>query len=533
MSPTIPHIQDHTTTVPQKDQLSGLQAPPYITTHPLLKALPESTFLPTELLGILNHTYFLHLLVTDPSKVVPPGKSLLSVLGKPHAQTWEPGRLHDIQTQVEDTIRRAFWDAAYESLSASDSSTQLARIKLIYHDLHEALEPLLPKEHTILILLSSPLAPTSAPLRSVLADIRDILHALKQRCAPIRDAYIDSLLERISNVPPHQDPADLARTIIDTVKDIMKLTEAMRDDLSEFVLGTLGEEQLRLALRDEARGRERAVILDLWREPGAVGAHVTSWVSEIAPPYAQAEAPPDRLWIVRLVQALAAPTPVVCPLPTKPVPGTDGEPPPELPNRLPPPFFFSTPALEHLQNLLQALVIAATLRALVSSASSGADFMSRVWTLLESAIESEAPGPDDTKLANLADEVLRARGPDIDAEEVARLRAAVERTLQVRDPAFALLQRRLLVALATRLAQAPRPEHTDVPREMRAGRHRPGRSAGVNTAALMDEEARREWDGFSVKGFEDAELVKRVREVGARLKAELSWLSNVWPDELR
>lgn len=66
MSSPAPHPQDNS---PGKQQLSALQAPPSITAHPLLKALPESTFLPAELLGILNHTYFLHLLVTDPSKV--------------------------------------------------------------------------------------------------------------------------------------------------------------------------------------------------------------------------------------------------------------------------------------------------------------------------------------------------------------------------------------------------------------------------------------------------------------------------------
>ncbi|KZV69530.1 hypothetical protein PENSPDRAFT_676048 [Peniophora sp. CONT] len=526
----MPHPQDNT---PGKQQLSALQAPPSITAHPLLKALPESTFLPAELLGILNHTYFLHLLVTDPSKVVPPGKSILSVLGKPHAQVSEPGRLHEIQSEVEDTIRRAFWDAAYESLSAPDSSTQLARLKLIYHDMYEALEPLLPENHKLLLLLSSPLSPTSAPLISAISDIRDILHALRQRCAPIRDTYIDSLLQRVSDVPQHEETAKLGRLIIDTVRDVLKLSEAMRDDLSEFVLGTLSEEQLRVALRDEARRRERAVTLDLWREPGAVKALVAAWINELTQPYTEVAVSRERVWIVRLVHALSAPTPAICPLPTKPVPGTDGEPPPELPNRLPPPFFFSTPALEYLQNLLQALVIAGALRALVPSATSGTDFMPRIWTLLESAVDSEAPGPDDTKLANLADEVLRARGAAVDAEESARLRAAVERTLQVRDPAFALLQRRLLVALATRLAQPPNSEHADIPREMRAGRHRPGRSAGVGTARLWAEEAIREWDGFSVKGFEDAELVKRVREVGVRLKAELGWLSSVWPNELR
>ena len=69
MSHTTTHLRSDSAATVGQQPLSALQAPPSITAHPLLKALPESTFLPAELLGILNHTYFLHLLVTDPAKV--------------------------------------------------------------------------------------------------------------------------------------------------------------------------------------------------------------------------------------------------------------------------------------------------------------------------------------------------------------------------------------------------------------------------------------------------------------------------------
>ena len=69
MSHTTTHLHSDLAASVGQQPLSALQAPPSITAHPLLKALPESTFLPAELLAILNHTYFLHLLVTDPVKV--------------------------------------------------------------------------------------------------------------------------------------------------------------------------------------------------------------------------------------------------------------------------------------------------------------------------------------------------------------------------------------------------------------------------------------------------------------------------------
>ncbi|KAI0035874.1 hypothetical protein K488DRAFT_82634 [Vararia minispora EC-137] len=510
-----------------------IQASAELATHPLLKFLPASTFLPVELLDVLNHTYFLHLLSTDPSKVVPPGKSVLSMMTKPHAAAGVEAH-PALKAQVEEVVHKAFWDAAFEALSLPESGEQLARLKLLYNDLYDALQPLLPPNHRILLALSSPFEPTSAPLLSAVIHLRETLVALKERCAPLRDAYIEILLKRLSNPPSQNQTVELARLIIDSGRDILKLSEMMKDDLSQFVLGTMSEPELRGIIHSETRSRERGLILDLWKTPSIIAGLIQAWHSELFSPYMDVVVPPERRWVARLMQALAEPTPVACSLPTKLVSTADSSDvtlPSPLPNTLPPPFFFSTPALEYAQNLLQALVIVAALRALLPP-DVDPSFSARVWTLLESSIESPYPSTDDTKLAHLADEVIRARGL-VDIEEEARLRAAVSRTLQVQDPAFALLQRRLITALEARLAEVPQPLRSELPSVMRAGRHRPEVSAGVNTARSREDEAVREWEGFYVKGFEDALVKEKVRETGARLRKEVRWLEEVWGKELQ
>jgi hypothetical protein len=76
--------------------------------------------LPRELVDILNQTYFLHILGTDPTKVLPPGKSLLSVLSRPHftngrAEGSSPS-LHD---KVEDMVHKAFWNEVFDQPKVS------------------------------------------------------------------------------------------------------------------------------------------------------------------------------------------------------------------------------------------------------------------------------------------------------------------------------------------------------------------------------------------------------------------------------
>ena len=68
-----------------------------------------SVELPVELVQVINDVYFLHVLATDPTKVVPPGKSLLSmmVLSQHREKPATSTILHD---RVEEAVHRAFWN---------------------------------------------------------------------------------------------------------------------------------------------------------------------------------------------------------------------------------------------------------------------------------------------------------------------------------------------------------------------------------------------------------------------------------------
>jgi hypothetical protein len=69
--------------------------------------------LPLELVDELNQAYFLHLLATDPSQVVPPGKSILSMMSRPHTASppeEEKDPVAVLQRKVESMVHKAFWD---------------------------------------------------------------------------------------------------------------------------------------------------------------------------------------------------------------------------------------------------------------------------------------------------------------------------------------------------------------------------------------------------------------------------------------
>ncbi|KAH8992858.1 hypothetical protein EDB86DRAFT_3103438 [Lactarius hatsudake] len=111
----------------------------------------------------------------------------------------------------------------------------------------------------------------------------------------------------------------------------------------------------------------------------------------------------------------------------------DGAPPP-VPNTLPP-FFFSAPELFYIQNFLQAITIAAALRALLPTS------VPPLEDLLLLASVNEENGAEDARLINLADELVRTSSL-VDGE-AGKLRAAVARTVRATDPVFLHLQRRL------------------------------------------------------------------------------------------
>jgi hypothetical protein len=411
---------------------------------------------------------------------------------------------------------------ALQSLSSREPSIQLPRLKLLINDLHTALLPLFPAEHPILTSLSAPLPPTSSPLLTAVNYSRDVLIALRKRCAPARDAYVDTLLASLTHPPTH--PLELAKLVIETVRSLLTLAEAMKDDLSQFVLGSMGEAQLSATIADQARLQEQALVLDLWRQ-SVVQEDIATWLADLSQPYTLTVASTSRKWVLRLVQALGATDPVTCPLPAKPLIPGDSAPPP-VPNTLPPPFFFSTPELFYVQNFLQAIVIAAALRTLLpSSVSPPEDLMYRIWTLLLASVDEENDA-EDARLINLADELVRASA--LVEDEAANLRAAVARTVRASDPVFLLLQRRLLSTLAERIACAPTtPIHRkDAPMEMRTGR-RPERSPLNMTSEERTEEAVPD-----VKGFSDPVLAGAIQEGFKKLRTAVRWIESIWADTL-
>lgn len=365
----------------------------------------------------------------------------------------------------------------------------------------------------------------------------------------------------------------LARLVADTVKSTIDLSKAMKDDLSQFVLGGMGEKQLKVLIGQQARTQERSVLLGLWR-PEDIQKRWSIWIAEIHPPYGSAVTSETgrEKFISRLIQALGAMSPVVCNLPTKPIP-TGGEPkiqeaePVDPPNSLPPPFFFVTPSLLYIQNLLQALVIAASLRSLTrlpapsvspSTSETGTDFMQRIWALLTAEIsEEQDSNQSSTKLVNLADEVVRTRNfamrlesssspssssttSHIDAGEEKTLRSAVERTLQPLDPVFVLLQKRLLGALADRLIQpSGGAEAATIPERMQTGRDKEGERAGKRPQLVLDPEDIRRSEqehmtekekSLVVKGFEDPVLVLAVGGALRKIRDCMRWIEEVWED---
>ncbi|KAG1867338.1 hypothetical protein F4604DRAFT_1776922 [Suillus subluteus] len=505
----------------------------------------DPVLLPLELVEILNRTYFHHLLATDPKRVVPPGKSLVSMLSGSPKEGKDAGK-PTLRDKVEDLVHKAFWDEAIESLSNPEPSCQIPRINSLYQDLLIALTPLLPSQNPVITTLSSPLPPTSSPLDSAIMHLREVATSLRKRCAPVQDEELDDLLRLLDEPPPRSSrPISLATLVVDTVKSILRISDVMKEQLSQFVLGNMTEQQLQSAISKQAKTKERRDILDIWKS-WRIESSWLIWLENYQPSFqVNGVAAESQLkWVMRLVQALGSSTPISCQLPTRE--------PQSIENSLPPIFFFSAPALLEIQNYLQALVIAASLRTLIrvpqgAQGSDATSFMERLWILLKAEIIEE-PDSGDTKLVHLADEVVRARRLDdvmLSGEEETRLRAAVARTLNHNDPVFVLLQKRILKALADALGYQRSESrqagaHTGPPR-MQTGQH--GKHAEKRariTIVLNPEEFDADYGAETprltigrVQGFEDEYLRKVVEEVFVKVDECIRWVEGVWPDVLR
>jgi hypothetical protein len=441
---------------------------------------------------------------------------------------------------------------ALDSLSSPLPSVQLPRLGRLYLDLHESVLSLFPPNHPILVSLSSPLPPTSSPLHSALSLLMEILIALRQRCAPVRDETVDNLLASLA-LPS----SPLPQFVIDMIKAVIALADQMKSDLNTFVIGSMTDSQLRNLLSNDVKSRERDLVLKIWGTKDLVRHSWRVWLDN------SLDAPHGNRWISALIQALFSDKPVSCRLPTStPSEATQSF-------ELPPQLFFSVPLLLDLQNHLQAIVIAAALRSLARlPPHSSSDFMNRIWTLLKSEINSSGNSIDyddteRTKIINLADEVIRATqlsfaSGKLNTNEEQTLRSAVERTLRPNDPVFLLLKKRLMGSLeklwlsssvAPNGSTVTRGSSTSILEKMSTGKGpRPGQETSISEKRLkhMVSESLSDFSPSSsshqgvvvgteaermvIAGFEDVVLRKAIGETAQKLADCIEWIGSVWGD---
>jgi hypothetical protein len=105
-------LPPHPTEPMENGRISIIQLPSGHLPSTLSNVFAQSlATLPLELVDTFNHTYLLHVLATNPEKILPPGKSILSMMSGPHTQS-EHGEesLPKLQVKVEGLAQQAFWD---------------------------------------------------------------------------------------------------------------------------------------------------------------------------------------------------------------------------------------------------------------------------------------------------------------------------------------------------------------------------------------------------------------------------------------
>ena len=452
---------------------------------------------------------------------------------------------------------------ALQALSSPLPSSQISRLKGLYKDLHEALRPLFPSKHPALIVFSLPLPPTYSPLLTATTHLYDVLVTLRQRCAPVRDSAIDAVLHQIHDRSSSASTGELAGLLVDVIQSTLELSIDMSADYSNAALAIASEQDLADMVTTTAETQERRLVTQLWESKEIMRKAWTRWMYGFRPADPTPRPRPKQLWILKLIQSLGKPhaitSELVAPSPPQGVtedsrhirdPDSSLGRTPEPPNMLPPQFLFSGPSLFRLQNYVQALTIAASLRSLAPTPHPTANplllpqsqtngptaltswtFAERIWALMEPEIGVNDGEPSsETKIINFADEVVMAHTgalppgtTTLDPQLEHRLRNAVDRILRTDDPVFILLQKRLLAAFSVALLDAPDAEQP-ASVIMRSGRPQRRRASPPRT--VQGEVA------IVAKGFEDPVIAKQCSIVASTLRRSVEWVERVWGDTM-
>ncbi|GAA5856127.1 hypothetical protein JCM9279_004921 [Rhodotorula babjevae] len=562
----------------------------------------------------LSELYTLFQLSTSPGSVLPPGQSIRTIfrssLPPPTAVGNDaappPTDAASLESRISTHLRRAYFDSFASTLSSAGPSPataaeQSAAWARLAQDLVDAVVPLVPsrlkcdngtplRAHLAAALMLVPTpeaglldeAPTSATFdtSAALRGLREAVRALGRLCAPARDADVQALSASIDAALGESAPANQGAALVDAARRTLELASAMERDLARFradaVTELASEDELVGVVREEAGARERALIGDWFEGEDGVKRETSAWCARalgraVADAGASADsgAPLSKEDVAAaLVEALFANEAVALPSFSTSIPASSRHEspttPPPPPNILPPILLAVSPALYTLQNRLQALTILACLLALSPSADPA-----RLWALLEgelapstsagapSAADEPArdPDPTPTRLAHLADELLRPlsapsspRSPSASAapvpalapgaDEASRIRTSVDRLLRADDPVWRLLHGRLRAAVRDAVVRAVCDSQPDgeaseerVPGVLRTGRGARGAAEAERRSVRAPPRRKRAAVELApVKGFEVPFVRDELRAtVQDRLVGEVwEWVEEAW-----
>ncbi|PVG02457.1 hypothetical protein CPB86DRAFT_725557 [Serendipita vermifera] len=468
-----------------------------------------------------NIAFTLRALALNPRRVLPPGKSLLSLfMNQPDEKTEAERKREEM---VADVVKKAFWDAAFEQLSSSLPEVQIPRIKAFYHDLYVALKPFFPPKHPLLVALTSPLSPSSNPLASALNYLRASLALMRTVCAPVRDEEIDAAIALLDSADKlHTSMEELAKMYVNGLKFALAMGETMVEDYQGFMVKYGDESNVAAMLRGSAREQEREVILSAFGE-NDVKSSWENWKKNSS----------AGVWTDRLVDIASSLDPLMA-----------------TPSILPPILKMSRVDLAEAQTLLLGLVIAASIRTLVPPLSSTrqaalyqgnrealeieAKFIERLWAVIGADPFTKTETTQQSDLDNMAVEVVRLwkqRNPaTMDLQKEQELSDMVKRMVNDEThPVRVLLKKRVTDSLKERLAGPIIPLNSGTPHSVATGRVlrplarlKPGKEFAGDQAEV----------DLSIPGFGDSVLKLHLRDILHIFRVVQKWVEYTWNDIL-